>query len=260
MEVLKNIPAPEDESYVDFLSQKVWQLGISQPQRSRLKDIGYETLYPFIAKSLERMHELEMAAEKPLLDQITKDDATMNAIWCLSAPGTWFKPWKEDRYKNIPYTKWWDRTQILASIAISQKLGCSIIYNGREDENAALRKAIEDGGYRSKVLKEKLYFIDTNMGAKFNSLEQVRNLRSPGRKLQAGDNIGIVTRPGQAVRMLHFLNEPRNGFPEGVRVKIFPVKTGIEGIFHHWIQETCGLLYYRFTTGDAAENPYPYIV
>lgn len=255
-----HIPKPEDEHYISYLSQKVWQMAISQPQKTRLMEVGWESASPFISRTLEKMCELETAAEKPLLDRITEADAGMNAIWCPAAPGTWLKPWKEDRYKNIPYTKWWDRTQMLESLKISQKLGCSIMYNGRPDENTALRKVIEDSGYRSKILKEKLYFIDTNMEDKFNLLEEVRNLRLPERNLQPGDNIGIVVRPGQAIRILHFLNETKNGFPEGVRVKIFPVKTGIEGIPHHWIQETCGLLYYRFTTGDAAENPYPYIV
>lgn len=254
------IPKPESEHYIPYLSQKVWQMAISQPQKTRLMEVGWEDVSPFILRTLEKMRYLEMAAEKPLLDRITIEDTTINAIWCPSAPGTWLKSWKEDRYKNVTYTKWWDRTQILASIAVSQKLGCQIIYNGREDENDALRKTIENGDYRAKILREKVYFIDTDMGGKFNSLEQVRNLRLPGRKLQDGDNIGIVARPGQAIRMLHFLNEPKNGFPEGVRVKIFPVETGVEGVPYHWIQETCGLLYYRFTTNDAAKNSYPYVV
>ncbi len=252
----------------DLLSKKVYQLGISQSQGPRLREIGYQSLKPFILKSLERMHDLEVATEKPLVERITEEDLEINALWCPSAPGNWLKPWKKDRYERAPFTKWWDRTQMIESVRISQTLGYlrgdsgpKIVYNGRtEDENNPLRQAIHNGGYLSKVLKEKIHFIDTKAGEQFNSLEQVRNFELPSRKLQSGDNIGIVIRPGQAERLAYFLNNPKNGFPEGVRVKMFPVKTGPEGLPRHHIQETCGLLYYRFTSGDAAETPYPYVV
>lgn len=252
----------------NLLSKKVYQLGISQPQGPKLKEIGYEVLYPLITASLENMHNLELAAQKPLAERITKEDLDIDALWSPSAPGNWLKPWKNDRYEHAPFTKWWDRTQIIESIRISQALGClredngpKIVYNGRtEDENNPLRQAIHEGGYLSKVLKEKIHFIDTKAGEQFNSLEQVKNFELPNRKLQFGDNIGIVIRPGQAERLAYFLSNPKNGFPEGVRVKIFPVKTGPEGLPRHHIQETCGLLYYRFTSGDAAETSYPYVV
>jgi hypothetical protein len=261
------IPTSEDRSYITFLSQNVWRLAISQPQRNRLMEIGQEKILPFIQETLKRIQTLEKVAERPLFDRITDDDLNIKAIWCPSAPGNWFNAWKKDRYEHVPYTKWWDRTQIIESLRTSQIIGNlrndngpMIIYNGRPDENNSLRKAIKYGGYRSKILEEKLYFIDTNMENKYNSLEQVRNLKLPERKLQPGDSLGIVVRPGQALRLLHFLNNSKNGFPENVRIKIFPVKTGSEGLPHHYILETCGLLYYRFTSGDAAENPYPYVV
>jgi len=270
-------------SYRD-LALKVWQKAISQSQRPRLEEVGKDVVIPFVLRALDRMFALEEVAKTPLLDRITEEDIKMNAIWCPSAPGTWQRPWKKDRYEKLPFTKWWDRDQIRASIKISRAIGRlrigqpakgqlseelqeealgsspPIIYNGRLDENAALREVIESGTYESEFLKEQLYLIDTERAKAFNSLDQVRNFKLPERNIESGDNIGIVIRPGQATRMLHFLANPKNEFPEDVRVKIFPVATGVEGTPHHQILETCGLLYYRFSSGDAAEKPYPYVV
>lgn len=271
------------EKHITYLTQKVWQKAISQPQGIRLKEIGKEIILPFAERALDQMVEFEEAAKIPLLERISYEDENINAIWCPSAPGTWNRPWKHDRYDHVPYTQWWDRDQISAAIKISLAIGRMrigqmtkgklsselekdameasplVVYNGRPDENEALREAIRRGTYKSLFLSEKLHLIDTVKGERYNSLDQVRTFELPERKPVLGDSIGIVIRPGQAIRMLHFLANSNNGFPEGVRVKIFPVKTGTEGIPAHYISETCGLLYYRFTSGDAGETPYPYV-
>ncbi|OGM15471.1 hypothetical protein A2V56_00745 [Candidatus Woesebacteria bacterium RBG_19FT_COMBO_42_9] len=265
------------------LSLKVWRKALSQSQRETLLEVGKEKVILFAQQVLKRMDDLEMATTEPLFERITQDDTEyINAIWCLAAPGTWLRPWKNDRYIKATYSAWWDRHQMIASMKISEAIGRRranlslieslpeksqkevlrlsppIVYNGRPDENDSLRKAINQGGYRTEFLRSKLHLIDTDRGELFNSLDQVRSIRLPDRKLESGDRIGIVVRPGQAVRLLHFMNNLNNGFPSGVKVKIFPVRTGQEGIPAHHIQETCGLLYYLFTTRDAAEEPYPY--
>ena len=268
---------------LDILALKVWGKATSQPQRERVMEVGKDEIITFAKETLVRIRELEEASNTRLLERITIQDINdMTAIWCPSAPGTWFKPWKYDRYNKTSYTKWWDKDQILISITISDAIGRlragfspvsnisrksqnqatrlspKIIYNGRPDENAAIREAIDQDGFRSYYLKNNIHLIDTGRGEKYNSLDQARSFRLPDRDAEHGDRIGIVIRPGQAVRMLHFLNQPKNHFPEGVSVKIFPVKTGVEGIPHHHVQEACGLLYYHFSSGDAAKNPYPY--
>ncbi len=264
------------------LSRRVWQRAISQPQGKRLKEVGREEVTLFAEQSLRRMFELEEAAETPLLDRVDRDDTDMDAIWCLSAPGTFNKKWKYDRYAHTPYTQSWDRDRILASISISKaigrlRLGISktgkiatdmyseildasppIVYNGRPDENKAIRDAKKSATQKNVFLDE-IFLIDTDKGEEYNSLDQVRSFRLPDRDLKEGDSIGVVIHPGQALRLLHFLEKEGNGFPENVRVKIFPLPTGTDGNPHNHILETCGLLYYRFTTGDASDVPYPYI-
>ena len=268
--------------YFDLLSKKVWQKAISQPQKQTLMEVGEADVIPFIQKVLKQMHELEREAEKPLLERIGQEDAAISAIWCPSAPGTWSRPWKKDRYERIPYTKWWDRSQVIASIKLSIAIGRlkagfpvsgrlsresqkealdlspPIIYNGRPDENEALRHAIGQGGYQAELLQQLVHLIDTDRGNKYNSLDQVRSFSLPNEQVMPGDRIGIVIRPGQTVRLMHFFGNPANLFPQGVVVKLFTLGTGFEGLPHPHIQEACGILYYRFTTGDAAEEPYPY--
>lgn len=269
------------QPYFDAWSLEVWQKAILQSQKDRLLEVGKETVIPFAQQTLRRMYELEITARTPLLDRITKIDVEkMEAIWCLAAPGTFYQAQKDDRYREVPYAKWWDRQQIISAVGIAGIIGRLragfravekldqkelpqayynspiIIYNGRPDENASLRKAVEKGKLPQRFPGSKVQIIDTDQGDRFNLLGQVRNFK------MSDDNpperLGIVIRPAQALRLLLFMNNPNNGFPSGVPVKIFPVRTSKEGIPNHYIQETCGILYYRFTTGDAAEVPYPY--
>jgi len=281
--VEKDIDAKTDEPNFDRLTELAWQMGTSQPQEDMLWQVGENEAKHFAFKAFKRIHLLEQEARKPLLERITPTDIKDTRwAWNLSAPGTFFLPIKDDRYAGFPYTRWWDAKQIkyaagFAIIVGRQRAGFPavgklsedqlsesinkapiLIYNGRDDENRDLERAINEGRLPYGFPIQKVHIINTKLGKKFNSLGQVQNLTVPsGEKPSEGELMALFARPAQILRVLHKLNEEKNRFPKGVRLKPFPVRTSRGGLYDHWIREVCGLWYYRYSSGDAAEEPYP---
>lgn len=261
------------------LSEQTLETALAQKQGPRLKEIGVARLLPFISACLKRMEEIEQATKESFAKKLTSDDLnSTDAIWVLSAPGTYFQAFKEDRYKDLKWTQWWDRKRLNTGSAIARLIAehrtarklkdeprelwrdilmhaAPLIYNGRSDENAAVKKALQLE--HVAFPQEKVFIIDDKID---NLLDQVKSFRLPNRLLQEGDKLIIVSHTGQALRLMHMLAKHKEQFPDGVNVKIIPLPTPKEGLPQYHIQETCGILYYVFSSGDAVEEPYPYLL
>lgn len=246
----------------------------------------------FIEGVLNLYKELEQAAQNPDLKKISSEDADLvKAIWVISAPGTYFKGRKDDRYENKEWALWADRQRINYAFGIGRriaeiKMGKDfkgnlpveletmaeaaplLVYNGRPDENAALIEAVKTPWLRIPeglgYPKEKVLIINPlieNFDNRYNLLDQIRSFHFPiGFKLNSEDLIGIVAHAPQVVRFLYALNEA--GVIPTNKVKIFPLPTPQSGIPGYPIQEIRGLTYYRFiaTPPSASNTPYPYTV
>lgn len=256
--------------------------------------IGEEKARRFIRECISIIGRFEEAADysaqEKLLPKDVEEVSTIKAIWVLSGPGYYGQPFKEDRYKDKPWARWMDRNRAhrgawlarrLTEIKIGQRLpndssvirqailqnGPIIIYNGRNDENQEIRRALTD--QKAFVPSEKVFITDEGID---NTVDQVRGLRLPlGVEMEQGDKIALVTHSPHVLRTLHVIqritelqrenSNHRLDFPisDETILKISPVRTPIDGLREYATLEICGLLQYIYydPTKPASEIPFP---
>ena len=248
-----------------------------------LKGIPESEIKPFIDKAVKEIDLLEEVAERDkgrfnLPEEIAKDIGT---IWVFSGPGTYFEPRKEDRYKNYPWAENMDRIRLNHATRLARKItesvsgqsfkaplseivpvkrrtkeairnfGPSIIYNGNTVENEAVAKAMVQE--ETIVPKEKVDIIEGNID---NTVDQVKTFKLPD-EFEKGKEVALVSHAPHLARIVRMINKYRP-FPEGTKIRLFPVPTPEEGREEYAKMEVCGTLYYTYITEDATEEPYPY--
>ena len=245
----------------------------------------------FIRGALALYEELEKAALNPQAHfPKTADEAVkIKALWVISAPGTYFKPRKEDRYKDKKWSQWNDRQRINHAFEIGRKLvevksghpishnwveaereinaqGPLVVYNGTPEEDEAVLEAIKTPWLRipedKAYPKNKVYVINP-IAAIGNTVNQIHSFRLPKEfKIESGDEIGLVIHAPQAVRFLYMLNNFPQVIPKGVTLRVFPLPTPVTGIPEYLLQELRGLINYGFIANPplAAGSPFPYQV
>lgn len=245
----------------------------------------------FIRDAIGVYKELEEAALNPEAHFLkTADEAAkIKALWVISAPGTYFKPRKEDRYKNKKWSQWNDRQRINYSFEIGRKLaevksghsisrnrveaereintqGPLVVYNGTPEEDNAILEAVKTPWLRipeGEAYPRDKVFVINPIDAIDNTVDQIQSFRLPKElKIESGDEIGLVIHTPQAVRFLYILNNFKSVIPEGVRLRVFPLPTPPSGMPEYPLQELRGMTYYRFVVNPpiAADSPFPYKV
>lgn len=242
----------------------------------------------FIEHALKVYQDLEQAASNPdaHFPKTAEETSRIKALWVISAPGTYFKASKNDRYKDKPWAAWNDRQRVnyalhlgrrLAEVKLGHKLGNNwvkverelnvegplIIYNGRPDENAAVLEAAATPWLR--IPEPNLYprdriMVISPMPPIDNLLDQIKTFRLPRDfKMNSGDEIGVVIHAPQAIRFLYMLNNFPGVIPEGAVIRVFPLPTPETGMQEYPLQELRGLINYRFIANPpiAADTPYP---
>lgn len=277
-ETLLENPAINSEAVINSIQQvENWYL--PQPKDTEA----------FINNAIAIYSEMETAAQdwQRFLPQTKQDAEKLKALWVISAPGTYFKARKQDRYSDKPWAMWNDRRRINHAFGIARRVtelvsgeqltgnwgrekelilehGPLAVYNGTPLENADLAQAVATPWLRIPrslaYPKEKVCIINP-FDRIDNVVDQVKSFRLPEDfKISEGDEIGIVIHAPQAPRLLHTLNKFSRVFPTGVRARIFPLPNPDRSEYPR--QELRGLVYYRFIADPplASGLPYPYKV
>lgn len=265
-------------------SEKWW----SQLQEMMASERGQE-VNSFIDYAIQLYNELEAASYNltAQLPQSPQEARKIKALWVISAPGTYFKAKKKDRYADKQWALWNDRQRINRAFSIGRYItelvseetlsdnwakvresineyGPFIIYNGRPDENEALSQAMKAPWLflpSPRIYSaEKVFIINAGVD---NTVDNIKSFHLPmSVSINPGDEIGIVIHAPQAVRFLFMLNQLKVSFPDNVIARIFPLPTPANGIPEYPLQELRGLIYNRFIVNPplAATTPYPYTV
>lgn len=249
-----------------------------------LKNVPESQVKLFIGELIKEIDLLEEVAERDkgkldLPDDIAKK---IGAIWEVSGVGTYFEPQGEgSRYKDYPWSDWMDRARLnytamlirkitekasgqdfkapLSEIALAKKrtkeaiskYGPYVIYNGGQLQDEAVLKILAQEG--TIIPKEKAEVIGGNID---NTINQMKTFKLPD-GFEKGKEIAIVAHAPQLVRILRMINRYKP-FPEGTKIRLFPVPTPAEGKEQYAKMEVSGTLYYTLITKDATEEPYPY--
>ena len=247
----------------------------------------------YIFGAIKILNQLEEAAQNPAsqLPKTPEQASKIKALWIISAPGTYFQAYKQDRYANKPWARWMDRQRInyafkigrqvgelvsgqklgegwLHAKGILEKYGPMIVYNGRSDESLAVAEAVKSPWLRIpsglEYPAEKTHIIHPIKGfdPKTSSLDNIRTFRLPPTvSLEEGDEIGVVLHAPQAVRFLYILANFKDTIPQGVNLRVFSLPTPKGGFPEYPMQELRGTTYYHFIANPpiAAESPHPYL-
>lgn len=275
---------------VDLIMQSIKQTEVWWKALQEVMQGDKEGVISFIEDALRLYEEIEEAAlnPEPHLPITPEDASKIKALWVISAPGTYFKASKKDRYEDKPWAAWNDRQRVnyalhlgrkLAEVRLGHKLseswselereikeeGPMIIYSGRPDEAKALFEAAQVPWLRFpqglSYPKDSISIIEPEPDHIDNLLDQIRTFQLPeGMRINKEDEIGVAIHAPQAVRLLYSLNNSRGGLTEKATLRIFPLPTPKEGIPEYPLQEIRGLINYRFIADppNSADTPYPY--
>lgn len=282
-----SLPISENDfGLKESLMNKIFQDALAE--NPHLDAISHVDLQLVIRKGLEEMVSLEQIAlqhKRCNLPMTCAVASRIKAVIVVSGPGTWYQAHKEDRYKDKVWAAWMDRKRLIHAVWIIRRItelatgryfrssldsfdeqicqvrdniaayGPYFIYTGREDERQAVKQALRES--RAIIPAEKTYIIEGKID---NTVEQVQTLvLPPNLSINPGERVAIVAHSPQLVRLGHIL-ERYKPFPSGIEVQPFPLPIPKEGMPEYPAQEIRGLLYYTFITGDAAKEPYPYVV
>lgn len=238
-----------------------------------------------ISEILDETARLERVGEREKTRIEVPDDVLINiaVVWIISGPGTYDSSTKDDKYKDFVWSRGMDRTRlnhgaILARIIAEAKsgqhftgsivdivqrkkqikqmvtdYGPELIYNGTQLENDTVVDVLSRSD--TVIPREKVHIIRGDIKT---TLDQVKTFKLPI-ELKDGEELAIVSHAPHLVRIMHMINKYRP-FPEGTKVRLFPVPTPHDGKNEYVRMETLGLLRYIYLDHEATREVYPYFV
>jgi hypothetical protein len=284
---------PEIEKTHEQRVQEIYESAIAQ--HASFKELGEERLKGIIGTELERIDLLEEAGMENERNHFQVDKNTaekIGAIWVFSGPGTYKQPFKEDRYKDLPWAAWMDRNRLQRAALLARhiaeiKSGFTpdrskefagknrealrsmikqyaphLIYNGTKVEDAVLQSVLDDDDPEHKrdpiFTGETVEIVGEGID---NTVDQIKKFELPDDLTLTGKEIVLLSHAPHLDRVLHFLQryEP---LPKGTVPRLFPIAMPRVGGEEYTLQEIRGLLYYMFISKnkDAAEEVPPYTV
>ena len=256
--------------------------------------VGKDRSLSFIDGALSRISEFDHTASRRDVNlPKTKEEAEkLKAIIVFSAPGTYLKASKEDRYKGWPWSMWMDKRRIdyaawlvrrITEIRIGERLtnspdlsksisehGPYLLYSGREDERKDILEALSSPS--TQFPRSKVILLEGNID---NTIDQVEQLYIPPEvDIRREDSVGLVLHSPQMLRMLHNMGAvldanreavlknssvPFPNFPfseSSPRIKPFPIVSPDK---QNVTLEICGIIHYAFYASPpkASKEPYP---
>jgi len=254
----------------------------------RLAEIPQDQAKELVARGLHEISELEEAAAANYIHpNITPDVANnVKLLWDLSGPGTYDMPTKDDKYKDFPWARNMDRARLNYTARLTKRIaevksgvdynsgsladvgerkektkklieeyGPTILYNGTGEENATVEDVLGREGII--IPRSKVHVVGEGIAT---TVDQVKDFKIPeGVSLDDSGEIGIISHAPHLMRTMHMINRYRP-FPEGTKVRLFPLPTPDEGKDEYAMMEARGLLYYTYMSPDKDTTPdaYPY--
>lgn len=263
-------------------------------ERPEYKDIPEAEMLSLISSVAEEIRILEEVGEReaPRLDKLPLEEAKkIAAIWVLSGVGTYdipLKPKERDVYKQIPWIQWADRERLNHAAILARKTaearsgrnfdkgslenvaerkekmkavigeyGPDIIYNGTPLENETVADVLAREG--AIIPEGKVSIISgTEVHPIVNTTDNIKTFAFP-HPLKPGEELAIVAHGPHLVRVMRIVNKFRP-FPEGTKVRLFPLPTAPEGKEQYRDMEILGILNYVYRKKEATAEPYPYTV
>ena len=246
----------------------------SLAQHQEFSALDKNELLKAIELGLNEINKMEYLSEKENIESsLTKDIAHKIAVlWDFSGPGVYSGPDRDDRYKDIPWTRNMERDRLNYTFAIFKKITKLleskmniflrknkpiILYNGTIDENNKLRNVIKTG--EVDIPKEKFIIIDNENIHSTN--DQIKTIIWPKELHKHGKEIGLISHAPHLWRIVHVLNQYDN-LPKDMKIRLFPIKTPENKTKEYAEMEIMGLLYYSYVAKEksASTKAYPYII
>lgn len=211
-----------------------------------------------IATALGEIQRLEAVAERDYRQDnlMTGSGARMSMLWVLSGSGSYYQPFKNDRYKNYPWSEWMDRLRFDYGVKLAKQTDAFIFYNGNPEECSAVQAMLDSPD--CVIDSEKVVVNDLAVD---NTADQIRTFALPAGIDLRGKDIGIVSHAPHLIRFMYMLERYRP-FPDDTKVRLFPVPTPAAGKSEYATLEVRGILYYSLLSPDreAVVRPFPYLV
>jgi hypothetical protein len=257
-------------------------------QHDVLKNVPETEIKTLIRSVLEEIDLFEKVGkrDKKRLDVPLEVARNIVAIWDFSGPGTYDKPFKEDRYKDYKWAEGMDRARLNHTALLARKIteaiiggvergelsrvqtriarsrenirevGPFIIYNGTEEENAVVRDVLTRQGV--VVPAEKVIIPE---GRIEKTSDQIAKIKLPESVDIGGKEVAIVSHAPHLSRVIRMINRYRP-FPENTKIRLFPLPTPQAGKFEYAMMEIRGILYYVYVSPDseATKDPYTYLL
>lgn len=295
---------PEDDKFADSELPTVEEVLTAgemeiasrlKPGNLPLTDGDIERL---ITGCLDEINRIESAARNPQRWEISPTDAAKTRLIIdFSAPGTYFLPFKGDRYKDKPWAILMDRRRadtsailgiVLAGILAKEDYSIFTkhrLLNGLNPELANLRP-----GIRENILKTNLQFLYLGTPQETTAINKVLNSRYsfiPPESVTVVDNVenhkidstidqvkaikeffDTHTDLFQGGDIVDFVLGPQavrvlrmcaqfKAIPDNLQVQIFPESTPRIGLREYATNETKGAIYYAVTK-NASTEPIPF--
>lgn len=235
-----------------------------------------------ISDTVSEIDMLEKIGEKER-EKITDSPGVLQniaVVWVISGPGTYDLPTKEDKYKDLEWAKGMDRARLNHGAVLARAItkarsgplegslmdiverkrktkeiiknyGPEIVYNGTEQENDTVFNVLSRKGV--VIPEEKVHIIRGDIET---TLDQVKTFKLPV-ELKENEELAIISHAPHLARIMHMINKHKP-FPEGTRIRLFPVPTPENGKEEYAKMETLGLLRYIYLDNEATIESYPY--
>ncbi|MFH1833010.1 MAG: hypothetical protein ABH816_02475 [Candidatus Levyibacteriota bacterium] len=205
-------------------------------------------------------------------------------IWDFSGPGTYDKPFKEDRYKDLPWSKSMDQKRLSHTAVLERaivesikgnsfrgslenivetkhrlkkaigEVGPYILYNGIPEENSVVKDVLSREGV--VIPADKVIIPNFKID---NTLDQVKSFEWP-KHVEKGKAIALVSHAPHLARIIGLINY-FNPFSKGTKIYLFPLPTPQEGREEYAKMEISGLLHNMFDLEKSNLMPaYEYMI
>ena len=260
-----------------------------------MRVLSDEELRESTQQALAEVATLEAAAIDPRRWEISPETAkAVKMISRLSAPGTYPRPFKPDRYQQFSWAAGLDRIADDAAACLGMVLAGRVtgndfsafktvdrldfnnpelnalkprvrqaiidsrikfVYVGRSDEAAAIARVVN---HPKAFIPASAVEIVTSPEID-NTLDQIRFLSEYFQRsgLNRGDIVTMVDFPPRLVRIMR-MSEQSQPIPKGIELALFPVATPEAKTSGLPALEIRGAVGYYATTGQAALQSYPY--
>ncbi len=273
--------SPSSEMNKIILKEEIIKTTKSQPPN--LDAVNNPQMKEVISDAVDLMLKLQEIASAPHHPKIHADT---DVVLLMTGPGHFSKkfPDKDDRYKDLEWTRKMDRFRLRTSAAIVREItakrlnkpasqltdqdiienGPFLVYAGTPAEGKHLREVYKIHKEDYKLIPlEKLIICDkvkNSDGSFRDAVDTVDGVESF--EVPQGINprrIVLVSHVQHLTRILYILGNYQDKI-KGAVLQPYPIKAPKRGEFEYGIMEVRGILAGIYKTGKSANKPYPTVL